>query len=144
MILQKKWVICKNNIPSEIYSSLMIICKLPIIGSTLCWYYWYHLLLVLSLKRFCNIYWIFLTECSNTWPKQASFLESLIKDDINILVTKIWCIFSTFTQFALVSCSHLDFENHDRIFSRILANGGIFGSSKNTAVLEFFFKNAKI
>ena len=43
--------------------------------------------------------------------KQASFLESLIKDDINILVTKIWCIFSIFTQFALVSCTHLDFEN---------------------------------
>ena len=24
MILQKKWVICKNNIPSEIYSSLQL------------------------------------------------------------------------------------------------------------------------
>ena len=42
---------------------------------------------------------------------QASFLESLIKDDINILVTKIWCIFSILTQFALVSWIHLDFEN---------------------------------
>ena len=33
------------------------------------------------------------------------------KGDINILETKIWCIFSIITQFALVSCTHLNFEN---------------------------------
>ena len=75
------------------------------------WHPWHHLMIFVKARQgICPTSVNFISNLS-VKHDQASFLESLIKDDINIFVTKIWYISSIFTQFALVSCTYLDFEN---------------------------------